>query len=411
MSSINSSFDPFTQTFTILMGDGVTTVAITPLDVDYFYYYNVASCINYGAQAGACLLMFFVVIVLTKEAKRKSLLFVLNIFSLIFGFLRALLFALYFLNGFNDFYAAFTMDFSRVPRSAFASSITSSVMPLLMTITINISLYLQAYTVCKGLDDLYRHALTILSGLVALIAIGFRFAATVVNCIAIMAVSATSVPMQWLNKGTLVTETISIWFFSLVFTGKLVWTLYNRRRHGWRQWSAVRILAAMGGCTMIIPCKTSNFLRFENTLTSIAIFAVLEYVTPTSFPEAGTIALTTVALLLPISSLWASMATDEEMSAMNVSSLTGTYVSQGTENYSRKTYGSDATTAYSSRIDFQSRKGSNVTRKGSNTIEQVTTIDSVVEYNQNRYSPRDSTELDLEAMGVRVNRTYGVKKA
>ncbi|KAG4026068.1 hypothetical protein MFRU_045g00130 [Monilinia fructicola] len=394
MASSNSSFDPLTQTFTILMADGVTTVAITPLDVDYFYYYNVASCINYGAQAGACLLMFFVVVVLTKAAKRKTFLFALNILSLLLGFLRALLFAIYFVNGFNDFYAAFTMDFSRVPRSAFATSIASSVMPLLMTITVNISLYLQAYTVCKGLDDIYRYTLTILSFLIALIAIGFRFASTVINCMAIIALSASSVPLQWLNKGTLVTETISIWFFSVVFTGKLVWTLYNRQRHGWRQWSAVRILAAMGGCTMIIP----------------SIFAILEYVTPVTFPEAGTIALTMVALLLPISSLWASMATDEEMSSTDMSNITGTLASsQQSGSYSRKTYASDITTQ-SSRLDLQCRKGSNTTRKGSNTMEQVTTIDSIMDNNA-RYTPRDSTELDLEAMGVRINRSYGFQKA
>ncbi|ESZ92266.1 hypothetical protein SBOR_7355 [Sclerotinia borealis F-4128] len=397
MASNDSSFDPLTQSFTILMADGVTTVAITPIDVDYFYYYNVASCINFGAQAGACLLMFFVVVVLTKAAKRKTLLFVLNILSLLLGFLRALLFAIYFVQGFNEFYAAFTMDFSRVPRSAYATSVAGSVIPLLMTITVNMSLYLQAYTVCKGLDDIYRFILTGLSGLVALLAIGFRFAATVVNCKAILSTAASSVPMQWLTKGTLVTETISIWFFSLVFTGKLVWTLYNRRRHGWRQWSAVRILAAMGGCTMIIP----------------SIFAVLEYVTPVALPEAGTLALTMVALLLPISSLWASMATDEEMSSIDLSNLSGmgntNVSSQPNGSYSRKTYASDIT-AQSSRLDFQSRKGSSATRKGSNAMEQVTTIDSAAD-SQATYVPRDSTELDLEAMGVRIDKSYGVQKA
>lgn len=259
MASNNSSFDPLTQNITLLMADGVTPVILTPLDIDSFYYYNVASSINYGAQAGACLVMFFVVCVLTRAGRRKSLLFVLNILSLIFGFLRALLYALYFLSAFNDFYAAFTFDFSRVPRSDYASSVAGSVIPLCMTITVNMSLYLQAYTVCKGLDNIYRIMLTGISGIVALLAIGFRFAATIVNSMAILATSASSVPMQWLVKGTLVTETISIWFFSLIFTGKLVWTLYNRRRHGWRQWSAVRILVAMGGCTMIIPCKILLF--------------------------------------------------------------------------------------------------------------------------------------------------------
>lgn len=257
MASNSSNFDPLTQSITILMADGITTVSFTPLDIDFFYYYNAACCINYGAQAGACLLMFFVVVVLTKAVKRKTLLFVLNVLSLVFGFLRAMLYAIYFLQGFNDFYAAFTFDFSRVPRSSYASSVAGSVIPLCMTITVNMSLYLQAYTVCKNLDDIKRIIITTLSAIVALLAIGFRFAATVVNSVAILATSASSVPMQWLVKGTLVTETISIWFFSLIFTGKLVWTLYNRRRNGWRQWSAVRILAAMGGCTMVIPCKDS----------------------------------------------------------------------------------------------------------------------------------------------------------
>ncbi|CAD6442573.1 45147e93-e310-4ff8-8ff7-50a780076a48 [Sclerotinia trifoliorum] len=388
MTSSNSSFDPFMQSINILMADGITNVSITPVEIDFFYYYNVASCINYGAQAGACLLMFFVVVVLTKTAKRRSILFVLNILSLIFGFLRAMLFAVYFVQGFNEFYAAFTMDFSRVPRSAYASSVTGSVIPLCMTITVNMSLYLQAYTVCKGLDNIHRIILTGLSGIVALLAIGFRFATTVVNSMAILATASSSMPMQWLAKGTLVTETISIWFFSLVFTGKLVWTLYNRRRNGWRQWSAVRILAAMGGCTMVIP----------------SIFAALEYITPVSFPEAGTLALTMVALLLPISALWASMATDEEMSSIDMSNLTGsggTYNSQS-GSYSGKTCTSEVTTQ-SSRLDFQSRKGSNA-------MEQVTTIDSVVD-SQARYVPRDSTELDLEAMGVRIDRSYGVQKA
>ncbi|KAM0314251.1 hypothetical protein ACHAO8_004884 [Botrytis cinerea] len=398
MASNSSNFDPLTQSITILMADGITTVSFTPLDIDFFYYYNVACCINYGAQAGACLLMFFVVVVLTKAVKRKTLLFVLNFLSLIFGFLRAMLYAIYFLQGFNDFYAAFTFDFSRVPRSSYASSVAGSVIPLCMTITVNMSLYLQAYTVCKNLDDIKRIILTALSAIVALLAISFRFAATVVNSVAILATSASSVPMQWLVKGTLVTETISIWFFSLIFTGKLVWTLYNRRRNGWRQWSAVRILAAMGGCTMVIP----------------SIFAILEYVTPVSFPEAGSIALTSVALLLPISSLWAGMVTDEETSAIDVSNLTGSRTMLGSQsgNFSRKTHASDIT-AQSSHLDFSSRKGSNATmmRKGSNAMDQVTTIDCIVEDNQANRGLRDSTEMDLEAMGVRVNKSYGVQKA
>lgn len=44
-------------------------------------------------------------------------------------------------------------------------------------------------------------------------------------------------------------------------------------------------------------------------------------------------------------------------------------------------------------------------------MDQVTTIDCVVEDNQANRGLRDSTEMDLEAMGVRVNKSYGVQKA
>lgn len=43
-------------------------------------------------------------------------------------------------------------------------------------------------------------------------------------------------------------------------------------------------------------------------------------------------------------------------------------------------------------------------------MDQVTTIDCIVEDNMANHAPRDSTEMDLEAMGVRINKSYGVQK-
>ena len=254
-TSTNSSFDPYAQNFTILMADGVTTVTASISDVDSFFYYNMASCINYGAQMGACLLMFFVVAVLTRESNRLKFVSIINLLSLFFGFLRALFLALYFVSPWSETYASLTLDFSGVPRSAYATSIVGTVIPLLMTITVNMSLVYQAHTVCKNIHDRnQRIGITGFSILVFLLAVGFRFAEAITNSIAIMAAGNYYVK-AWIQTGTLATETISIWFFSVIFTGKLLWTLYNRKRMGWKQWSAVRILAAMGGCTLIIPCK------------------------------------------------------------------------------------------------------------------------------------------------------------
>jgi pheromone alpha factor receptor len=262
-SSSNSTFNPYTQPITFYKADGVTTVTVLLSDINAGNFYNTACSINYSAQMGACFVMFFVVFVLTKESKRRSAIFILNILSLLLGFLRALLLALYFVGPWSNIYPSYSLDFSYIPRSAYATSIAGVVIPLLMTTTVNMSLILQAYIVCKNMSTVYRHIVVGLSCSVFLLAVGFRFAEMVTNSISIMS-SESYYAKEWIQTGTLATETSSIWFFSIIFTGKLVWTLVTRRIMGWKQWSGVRILAAMGGCTMVIPGKCSSKLIFES---------------------------------------------------------------------------------------------------------------------------------------------------
>jgi pheromone alpha factor receptor len=128
----------------------------------------------------------------------------------------------------------------------------------MMTVTVNLSLVLQAYTVTKNMRDRYRYVIIALSTLVFFTAVGFEFAEVVLNCVAI--VQAKYYTKQWIQHGALYMETVSIWYFSIIFTSKLVYTLHYRKKHGWKQWSGVKILAAMGGCTMVIPCKFSGHI-------------------------------------------------------------------------------------------------------------------------------------------------------
>ncbi|KAG4440680.1 hypothetical protein IFR05_003826 [Cadophora sp. M221] len=377
MSSSTTNFDHKSQSVTFLMADGVTPVVLPIPDIDYWFYYNTAICINYGAQLGACFLMLIVTAVLTKESKRRTPVYILNLLSLALGFLRALLLALYSVSPWAEFYAYFSYDFFDVPRSAYANSIAGVVIPLLMTITVNMSLFLQAYTVCKAMQKKYVVMISFISGLVFLLAIGFRFTQVVTNCLAIMGASQYF-HHAWITVGTLATETISIWYYSIIFTGKLLWTVYARKNLGFQKWSYIQILAAMGVCTMIIPSG----------------FAILEYAAPDDFPEAGTLALTTVALLLPLSSLWASMVTTEANSSFNVSQLWGSGSSQNASTLERKTFGSVSTCPSTFSTE----------RKGSTAPISPSTIDTIIEH----ASQRDSTELDLEMMGVRVDRSYSV---
>ncbi len=256
MSSHPSSFNPLSQNVTLLAADGVTAVNVTIATLDSFFLYNCRITINYGAQIGACLVMLIITAILTKESKRRKPVFILNVLSLILGSLRALLLALYSVSPWTELWTYATLDFSLVPRSAYATSIAGTVMPLLMTVTVNASLVLQTHTVSKVMKKKYYYVVTILSCVVYLLAVGFRFAQVVTNSRAIMS-AGFYFANAWITTGALATETIAIWYFSIIFTGKLVWTVHMRKHLGFEKWSYSPILAAMGGCTMVIPCEYS----------------------------------------------------------------------------------------------------------------------------------------------------------
>jgi pheromone alpha factor receptor len=262
ISQSNSTFYYDGQLVHWLANFGLPLVNTTLGTIDTAYWYNTACAINFGAQAGACGVMFFVVLVLSQAAKRRTPIFILNVLSLLFGFLRGLFLALYFISNWVKLYPYFSNDYSAIPTKAYVVSVFGTFFPLCMTITVNLSLVLQAYTVTKNMSDRYRYSLIALSSLVFFMAVGFEFAEVVFNNIAI--IQAKYYAEQWVQHGALYMQTISVWYFSIIFTSKLVYTLHYRKKHGWKQWSGVKILAAMGGCTMVIPCKVSSPIIREN---------------------------------------------------------------------------------------------------------------------------------------------------
>jgi len=290
-SQVNTTFDPFTQNFTLLMADGQTIFQVSIPDLDQFVLYNSQVCINYASQIGASIIMLVVVLLTTREAKRRSPIFMLNVTSLVLSFIRSLLQTLYWVGPFTESYAYFSGDYDMVPRSAYATSVAALVMTLLFLMTVELSLILQTNVVCCTLRERYRWLVMALSCAVSLLAIGFRFAVTVLNSEAILNTESTYF-LYSIASGALIMETISIWFFCAIFVAKLAITLYQRKKLGLKQWGPMQIICIMGGCTMIIP----------------SIFAILEYFPASTFPEAGSLALTLVAIFLPLSSVWASAA-------------------------------------------------------------------------------------------------------
>lgn len=254
MLSISQPLGDHTQKMSLSTADGASIITIYPSDVDNWSLYNVRSSISFGIQAGAFGVMFIMTAALTRSTRRRTPVHILNLLSLILGFFRGLLQVLYFTSDWNTFYVNFTQDFRSVSTQSYALSIISIITPLFFAVTVTSSLVLQAYTVTKLVTQKLHLLTTFISISILLVAIAFRFANAILNCKAVMN-TRSYFDYDWLQLAVMVTETITIWFFSVIFTGKLVYTMWTRKNMGLESWSYMQILSTMSTCTMIIPCK------------------------------------------------------------------------------------------------------------------------------------------------------------
>ena len=250
----NITSDPFSQSFSLLLEDGIPFNVSIP-DLDTFMLYNVEICINYAAQLGASVVILIMLALLTKADKRTSPIFVLNTLSLAFNIIRNVLQCLYFTGPFSETYAYFAQDYSRVPASAYAISITATAFTVLLLMSIEFSLLLQVQVVCVTLRYVYRRIVLVLSINIALVAIGFRLAQCILNSEATIYL-ADLYPLVWLFSATNITTSISICWFCTVFTTKLGFALHQRRQLGLRRFGPMQVIFIMGCQTLVIPRKS-----------------------------------------------------------------------------------------------------------------------------------------------------------
>lgn len=284
-------FDPFTQSFNLSYPDGHPfTISVT--DADVFIQYNIRICINYGSQFGASVVLFVILLLLTRREKRASSVFILNSSALLFNIIRLLLQLIHFTTGLEHFYPYFSLDYSNVPRSAYAISVTGSVFQTLVVACIEASLVVQVHVVCATIRRRYRWPLLALSIAVALATIAFRMAWMVENCIAIIKVSYMDT-IWWLESACNIVITVSVCFFCAIFVTKLGFALRQRRRLGVRDFGPMKIIFVCGCQTLTIP----------------AVFSITQYFVV--FPELSSNLLTLVAISLPLSSIWAGANFDQ----------------------------------------------------------------------------------------------------
>ncbi len=253
-----ASFDPFAQSFALLMGDG-TPFNVSLPELDDFILYNVQISINYAAQLGGSLVLFIVLLLLTKPEKRQSAIFIFNALSLVLNVIRNVIQCIYFTGPFSEIYAYFSQDYSRVTRSDYATSVAGTALTTILLVCIEVSLILQVRVVCVTLRNAYRDAVTLFTVVVALLAIGFRLALCVRNAKDIV-LTESEISLHWLSSASNIVFTVSICCVCAVFVIKLAYALDQRKKLGLGQFGPMRIIFIMGCQTLVIPGTYSYFL-------------------------------------------------------------------------------------------------------------------------------------------------------
>lgn len=264
----DAPFDPFNQSFTLLdMQESPHQFGIAELEE--LITYLVQSSVVFAAQLGGSLVLLIALLLLAKPEKRRSPIFILNALSLSINFILTLLNCLYFTGPFTEIAAILLHDYSRVPQSEYAKSITMTILSLVLLLCAEASLVLQVRVVCVTLRRIHRQALFLVSVLVVLMAAAFRLAYCIENSRSILTTAYTT-DLIWLQSATNITTSISLCWFCAVFVAKLAFALTERRKLGLRKFGPMQVIFIMGIQSFIVPGKKDfSRLKKEKKPTSL----------------------------------------------------------------------------------------------------------------------------------------------
>lgn len=238
----------------------IQNITITVDDLNFWYTFNVKYTISAGCQFGALFIMFFVTWIMTSEGKRSTPVFILNMLSLGFGALRSLFSMLSEISNFNSFYTWFTNDLTYITPGDKAVSILGIIFQWLMLVFINMSLVLNAYTVCKTLTKRFRYPIIAVSIFFMVATSVVRFIQLVLNIQSVLGTSYWILQKKnvWFTRYIcLAFETGGIWWFCFIFSGMLILAQKERSKMGMKRWPATQLLSSMAGATMVVPCQYS----------------------------------------------------------------------------------------------------------------------------------------------------------
>ncbi|KAK6513308.1 Proteasome subunit beta type-5 [Arthrobotrys megalospora] len=278
-------FDPQTNPIYFFYPDG-GNMSFTMAQIDAFRRDQLFTEAIFATQVGAATAALFVMFCVTQIEKRKTPIFRANVFNIVLVIIRGILFIHYFMSALAKTYTTFTWDTSGVPASDINASIVSSVVSLLLMIGTQISLLLQV-RVCWALNPRSRTRILAtccsVSGLatIAYLTLG-------VYIIQLREKPPDLRITKWANPTVNALVATSIVVYSATFTWRMYQSVRNRRRMGFVGVGSLESLLVSGTQTLIFPaifCIVENFVRFGGS---------------------ASLAQASVALVLPISHIWAT---------------------------------------------------------------------------------------------------------
>ncbi|KAK2590589.1 pheromone alpha factor receptor [Conoideocrella luteorostrata] len=311
--------NPLLQSVTLVTPSFPSPIAIPIPSIDAFNDESISISINYAFQIGACSILLLVLLIMTPPSKLLRPVSMLHIAGLITCTIRLSINLAFYLSPLNHFYQFWSGDYSSVPQHYFRNSVAGTVFSLLLVIVVEAALMHQAWTMVSLWPRHVRFFMAGLSGIISLLAIGWRFAFTVVA--SKMSLEAVSVRnMAWLVQSTLILNALSICWYCALFNTKLVLHLLVNRGilpPSGSILSPMEVLVMTNGILMVVP----------------VIFAGLEFAKFPNF-EAGSLTQSSVVIILPLGTLAAQQMTRNGSLA---------YISSGGHN-SSSTYGNSSNT-------------------------------------------------------------------
>ena len=254
------AFDPYTQSIILLGADGVQRYNVSLADVDAWNRTASSTCINYGAQIGASIVMLLMLLTLTPGHKLRRPTALVHVVHLVVNVVRMVLLAVYYTGAWVAFYPFFSLDFSAVPRRFTDQTLAANAFSALVVVVMQVALSMQAWAMVKIWPRGWKWAATLLSLVVSLGAVVLRLVYTVLIEEAMVDLRE-SFDLTRIASANAIYTALVIAFFCALFNGPLVWHLVKHRGllHKKGGLTPMEVLVATNGILMIVPRTFSLF--------------------------------------------------------------------------------------------------------------------------------------------------------